>query len=71
MNSVDKIRALKRLFEERALTALIEVDGGINLGNAAAVASAGADILVMGSAFFHSGDYGELVRQFRENVGSG
>ena len=69
--SVDKIRALKRLFEERALTALIEVDGGINLGNAAAVASAGADILVMGSAFFHSGDYGELVRQFRENVGSG
>ncbi len=68
--TVDKIKTLKRLLNEQGLPALIEVDGGINLRNAAAVASAGADILVMGSAFFHSGDYGTLVKQFRENVGN-
>jgi ribulose-phosphate 3-epimerase len=67
--TINKIKTLKRLLGEKSLPALIEVDGGINLKNVASVASAGADILVMGSAFFHSGDYGTLVRQFRENVG--
>jgi len=68
--TIDKIKTLKRLFNEKGLPSLIEVDGGINLRNAAAVASAGADILVMGSAFFHSEDYGTLIKQFRENVGN-
>jgi ribulose-phosphate 3-epimerase len=68
--TINKIKTLKTLLGEKGLPALIEVDGGINLGNAAAVASAGADILVMGSAFFHSGDYGTLIKQFRENVGN-
>jgi ribulose-phosphate 3-epimerase len=68
--TINKVRTLKRLLGEKSLPALIEVDGGINLKNAASVASAGADILVMGSAFFHSGDYGTLVKQFRENVGN-
>jgi ribulose-phosphate 3-epimerase len=68
--TINKIKTLKRILGEKGLPALIEVDGGINLKNAAPVASAGADILVMGSAFFHSGDYGKLVKQFRENVGN-
>jgi len=68
--TIDKIKTLKRILGEKGLPALIEVDGGINLRNAASVASAGAGILVMGSAFFHSGDYGTLVKQFRENVGN-
>jgi ribulose-phosphate 3-epimerase len=68
--TIDKIKALKRLLEEKGLPVLIEVDGGVNLKNAASVASAGADILVMGSAFFHSGNYGKLVKEFRENVGN-
>jgi ribulose-phosphate 3-epimerase len=68
--TINKIKTLKRLLGEKSLPALIEVDGGINLRNAASVASAGADILVMGSAFFHSGDYGTLIKQFRENVGN-
>lgn len=68
--TIDKIKTLKRILCEKGLPAVIEVDGGINLRNAASIASAGADILVMGSAFFHSGDYGTLVKQFRENVGN-
>jgi len=63
--SIDKIKDLKRIVRERGLDTLIEVDGGIKISNAREVADAGADILVMGSAFFNSGDYSEVVRRFR------
>ena len=64
--TTDKIKILKNLLGEKGIPALIEVDGGIKLDNAAEVVSAGADILVMGSAFFHSKDYGTFIKQFRE-----
>ena len=64
--TTDKIKILKNLLGEKGIPALIEVDGGIKLDNAAEVVSAGADILVMGSAFFHSRDYGKFIKQFRE-----
>lgn len=66
--STDKIKTLKRLISEKGLHTLIEVDGGVKLDNALDILSAGADILVMGSAFFHSKDYGTIVRQFRDIV---
>lgn len=66
--ALDKIRNLKKLIHEKRLSTLIEVDGGIKLDNALDVISAGADILVMGSAFFHSKDYGTIVKKFREIV---
>jgi len=66
--STDKIKTLKRLISEKGLHTLIEVDGGVKLDNAMDIVSAGADILVMGSAFFHSKDYGTIVRQFRDIV---
>lgn len=66
--SIDKIKTLKRLISEKGLHTLIEVDGGVKLDNALDIVSAGADILVMGSAFFHSKDYGTIVRQFRDIV---
>ncbi|BCB96967.1 ribulose-phosphate 3-epimerase [Dissulfurispira thermophila] len=63
---LDKIRALRSLINERGLNVIIEVDGGIKPDNAKEVASAGADILVMGSAFFNSEDYSILIRRLRE-----
>ena len=66
--STDKIKTLKKLISEKGLHTLIEVDGGVKLDNALDIVSAGADILVMGSAFFHSKDYGTIVRQFRDIV---
>jgi len=66
--TTDKIKILKNLLGEKGIPALIEVDGGIKLDNAAEVVSAGADILVMGSAFFHSKDYGKFIKQFRETT---
>jgi len=64
----DKIKTLKNILREKGLSTLIEVDGGVKLENALDVIDAGADILVMGSAFFYSQDYGEFIRQFRKIV---
>jgi len=69
--ATEKIRTLRRLISEKGLSTSIEVDGGINLNNTAEVISAGADILVMGSAFFNSKDYGKVIEHFREIAGNG
>lgn len=66
----EKIQQLKVIIKERGLETLIEVDGGIKCGNAKKVADAGADILVMGSAFFHSKDYKKFVKNLREKLDS-
>jgi ribulose-phosphate 3-epimerase len=63
---IGKIKILKKLLREKGLLTLIEVDGGVKLENAPEIISAGADILVMGSAFFNSKDYGTVIKQFRE-----
>ncbi len=65
-HTTDKIRMLKNMLGEKGLLALIEVDGGVSPENAGVVAAAGADILVMGSAFFHSKDYRAIVKRIRE-----
>jgi ribulose-phosphate 3-epimerase len=64
--TLDKIRALKNRLMEKNLSPLIEVDGGVKIDNAHDVISAGADILVMGSAFFNADNYQTVIRQFRE-----
>jgi ribulose-phosphate 3-epimerase len=67
--ALDKIKTLKTMLAERGLAIPIEVDGGVKYDNAREVAAAGADILVMGSAFFGSGDYRELTARLREVLG--
>jgi ribulose-phosphate 3-epimerase len=54
--SLDKIRELRRLIDERGLSTLIEVDGGISADNAREVFDAGADVLVAGAAVFGKPD---------------
>ena len=54
--SLDKIRKLRRMLDERNLHAHIQVDGGVGLQNAEAILSAGADVLVAGSSVFKSDD---------------
>lgn len=64
--AVHKIRALKQMIEERGLSVDIEVDGGITPENTALVCKAGADVLVAGSAVFHTLDYGQTIARFRK-----
>ncbi len=64
--SVDKVRRLRRMIEERELDTRIEIDGGIDLENIASVVAAGAEIIVAGSAIFGAGDPEAAVRGLRE-----
>lgn len=52
----EKIRRLRKMIEQQDASALIEVDGGVNLENAPRLVEAGADVLVAGSSVFKSKD---------------
>lgn len=64
--SLDKVRRLRQLIQERGLTTRIEIDGGVDSNNIAAVVSAGAEIIVAGSAVFSTKDPEAAVRSLRE-----
>ena len=62
---LDKLRELKRRTDSRVL---LEVDGGINSETTEQVAAAGADLLVIGTAFFHDRDesnYAESLAKYK------
>lgn len=67
-NVTGKIRVLRKILEERNLNVEIEVDGGVNLENAAEVIEAGADVLVAGSAVFN-GNKKENIEKFMRVFG--
>ena len=67
-NSLDKIRELRRMIQARKLNTLIEIDGGVNENTISAVADAGTDIFVAGSAIFGSRDYKETIDGFRKKI---
>ncbi|MFH1879756.1 MAG: ribulose-phosphate 3-epimerase [Bacillota bacterium] len=56
--TIQKVADIRKL----GYTGIIEVDGGINTGNAKRLADAGADILVLGTTFFKAQNPKELVR---------
>jgi ribulose-phosphate 3-epimerase len=64
--SIDKVRRLRTMIEGRNLNTRIEIDGGIDLENIAAVVAAGAEIIVSGSAIFGAADPEAAVRELRE-----
>ena len=56
--TLQKVRDLKKMIDARGLKTDIEVDGGVNLSNVEEIMSAGANIIVAGSAVFN-GDVAE------------
>jgi ribulose-phosphate 3-epimerase len=62
-SALRKVEALRRIKEERGLRYQIEIDGGVNAENIAAVAAAGTDIIVAGSAVFKAEDIPGRVRE--------
>ena len=67
-NSVEKIRAMHQMIDEMDLPTLIEVDGGINESTLPAVASAGANVFVAGSAIFGTNDYARTIKKLRKRT---
>lgn len=64
-NTYRKIRQLKDLCEKMNPSCLIEVDGGVNTGNAPLLYEAGADALVAGNAVFKSENPIETIHQLK------
>ncbi|MBS3757683.1 MAG: ribulose-phosphate 3-epimerase [Desulfobacterales bacterium] len=65
-NTLEKIRRLKAMIAGGDRSVLIEVDGGVNSTTLKAIAEAGADVFVAGSAIFGTDDYTETIRGFKE-----
>ena len=68
--TIDKVRQLKKMVQERKLKIDIEVDGGVNLSNVETLMDAGANIIVAGSAVF-GGDAEENTRCFLNLINGG
>ncbi len=65
--ALGKIRALRQQITQRRLATEIEVDGGIKVDNIRDVVTAGADVLVAGSAVFNTDDYAATITSLRES----
>jgi ribulose-phosphate 3-epimerase len=63
-----KIKQLRKMINEKGLSAEIEVDGGIGVENIKDASQAGADIFVAGNAIFGSGDYRKTIQAMRERI---
>lgn len=63
-----KITEARKLIDQRQLSVLIEVDGGIKADNIDRVVRAGAEVIVSGSGIFRTPDYAETIRQMRKAV---
>ena len=63
-----KIRQLRDMIDSKKLKVDIEVDGGVNLETAKEVVNAGANVLVAGSAIYHSKDYKAVIRGLKNPV---
>jgi len=68
--TLEKIRTIKKMLSDPGASSLIEVDGGVKIENAREIADAGADILVMGSAFFKSDNYSKTMETLNEILGN-
>ena len=63
---VEKIKKLKSYIQENEFELDIEVDGGINLRTAPEVKSAGANILVAGTAILMANDYRTIIEELKQ-----
>ena len=64
-DTYERIRTLRAEMERQGHVIPIEVDGGVSASNAAALADAGAEILVAGSAVFKSDDPESVINAMR------
>ena len=64
-HAVEKVKHLRRMIDERGLSTLIEVDGGVNLVTGKRLLEAGADVLVAGNFVFKSPDPLQTIHELK------
>lgn len=69
-NSIEKIKTVRSMIQQRGLSTLIQVDGGVNEKTIKAVSDAGTDVFVAGSAIFGTPDYKTVIDGFKKIIGT-
>jgi ribulose-phosphate 3-epimerase len=64
-NTIDKVKRLRRMIDEKGCQTLIEVDGGVQGETAPRLVEAGVDVLVSGSYVFGATDPEQVIRHLR------
>ena len=67
-STLDKLKAVRRKIDASGRSIRLEVDGGVKADNIGAIAAAGADAFVAGSAIFNAPDYRAVIEAMRANV---
>ncbi|MGR6770348.1 ribulose-phosphate 3-epimerase [Pectobacterium brasiliense] len=67
-STLDKLRQVRRLIDDSGYDIRLEVDGGVKVENIGAIAEAGADMFVAGSAIFGHPDYRAVIDQMRSEI---
>lgn len=67
-HTLDKLRAARQLIDESGFSIRLEVDGGVGVDNIRAIAEAGADTFVSGSAIFGAADYSAAIAAMRAQL---
>ncbi len=67
-NTMDKLRAVRKMIDESGREIRLEIDGGVKVDNIREIAEAGADMFVAGSAIFGQPDYKVVIDQMREEL---
>jgi len=63
--TLEKIKELRKMIDEKGLDVKIEIDGGVTLDNAKSIVDAGADVLVAGNTVFASANPADTIRQLK------
>ena len=69
--TLDKLRQARERINDSGREIRLEVDGGVKADNIGAIARAGADTFVAGSAIFGSPDYRAIIGRMREEISKG
>ena len=64
-HTIEKIKQLRKMIDEKGLNVLIEIDGGVTLENAPSIIAAGADVLVAGNTVFKSADPTATIKKLK------
>ena len=70
-SALPKITRVREMIDRSGREVRLEVDGGVKVDNIGAVAAAGADTFVAGSAIFGSKDYRATIAAMREQIAAG
>jgi len=67
-NTYQKVRTLKAMIQAAGTQTLIEIDGGVVLGNAKLLTDAGADVLVAGNTVFGSSNPTQTISELKQLI---